>query len=54
MRARAISDEYHARFLKWAKVEKMTDIVDVNYKKVLTALQTAEDEHAKKKSGKAA
>ena len=32
-RVRALGDGYHARFLKWAKVEKMTDIMDVNYKK---------------------
>lgn len=47
-RARKLGDDYFKRFLEWAKVEQVTNIMDVNYKKVIAAISAAEAEHKKK------
>lgn len=45
-RARALSDQYHAKFLKWLGVETAIEIRTTDYKKAIDAL--AEAEAAKK------
>ena len=47
-RARALGDDYHKRFMEWAKVERAIDIPLSNYKVVIAALATAEKERSKK------
>lgn len=49
-RARALGDDYHARFLKWTGAESIEKIKARDHKKVITALETAERQ--KKAEGK--
>lgn len=49
LRLRNISEQYRARFLKWAKVEHPTDINAKNYPKIIAELDAVEAKARQKK-----
>jgi hypothetical protein len=52
MRLRKLGDAYYKRFLEWAGVKAANEMLDVNYKKIITNIVTAEKEAAKRKETK--
>lgn len=53
MRVRALGTEYHKRFMTWIAVTTIPEILDINYKRIITAIAAAEKEVKAMKESKA-